>query len=169
MVRMAHFLAPLLTLSLLGCTDAETKTTSEKKEVPVEVIEVQKKPREEVIHLLGTVEADREMKMGFKIGGKIKRLVFTEGQLVKKGKLMAELDMTGLLAQKEKAIENMKKAKRDMERMEKLYKKNIIPQNSFQDAQSVLITAKADIKIVEDGLENSIIRAPFSGRIIKKM
>ena len=156
-------------LCLAACNNAETKTTKEERKVPVEVIQVHRQPREEMLNFLGTVEPNREMKVSFKIGGKIKSLAIEEGHLVKAGTLLAQLDLTELMAKKEKALENKNKAKRDMDRMEKLFKKNIVPESSFQDSRSLFISASAELKIVEDNIKNSTIRAPFTGRITKKL
>lgn len=164
-----RYLLLIALLCLAACNNAETKTTKEERKVSVEVIQVHKQPREEMLNLLGTVEPNREMKVAFKIRGKIKRLAIEEGQLVKAGTLLAQLDMTELMAQKDKALENKNKAKRDMDRMEKLFKKNIVPESSFQDSRSLFISASAELKIVEDNIKNSTIRAPFTGRITKKI
>jgi len=156
-------------LCLAACNNAETKTNQKEKKVPVEVIQVRRQLREDKLNLLGTVEPNREMKVGFKIGGKIKRLTFEEGHLVKAGTLLAQLDITELMAQKEKALENKNKAKRDMDRMEQLFKKQIVPESSFQDARSLFIKAGAELKIVEDNIKNSSISASFTGRITNKL
>ena len=102
---------------LVSCTEPADNNPRNIKKTPVEIIQVFKEPLEEVLNLIGTVEADREMKVSFKIGGKIKRIEVEEGDLVKKGALLAELDNAELLARKEKAIENKNKARRDQERM----------------------------------------------------
>ena len=169
MKSINHHLLLIGVLCLAACNNAETKTTKKEKKVPVEVIQVHRQPIEEMLNLLGTVEPNREMKVGFKISGKIKSLAFEEGHLVKAGTLLAQLDMTELMAQKEKALGHKSKAKRDMDRMDKLFKKNIVPESSFQDAQTLFISAGAELKIVEDNIKNSTIRAPFTGRITKKL
>lgn len=154
---------------LVSCTDTESNTPREIKRTPVEIIQVFKEPLEEVMNLIGTVEADREMKVSFKIGGKLKRIEFEEGDLVKKGSLLAELDNTELLARKEKAIANKNKARRDQGRMENLYKNNIVPLSSVQDAKTLYVSAQTELKIIEENLRNSLIKAPFTGRITRKL
>jgi len=169
MKRTGLLIYPLALLLLVSCTNGETQNIRDTKEVSVEVMEVRKQPREDALNLLGTVEADREMRVSFKIGGKIRRLSFNEGDLVRRGTLLADLDTTELLAQREKAVENKNKAKRDLDRMDRLFRERIIPRASFQDAETLFRTAHAELKIVEDKLGNSVIRAPFTGRIIRKV
>jgi membrane fusion protein (multidrug efflux system) len=108
------------------------------------------------------------MKLSFKFGGKIRALRFDDNERVKKGAILAELDTVELLAQREKARESLKKAERDLARMEKLQSRNIISLSSSQDARSTAILASAELKMVEDRLKHARIRAPFTGRIREK-
>jgi membrane fusion protein (multidrug efflux system) len=152
----------------LGCSDASTQTAPPARKVAVNVVSVVQEPKTRVIYLLGTVEANRQMKIAFKIGGKIKAIHFEEGQMVKKGTLLAGLDTTELLARRAKAQENKNKAGRDLRRMEKLYRKASIAKAKYQDSRSLYIAAQAELQIIEDQLKNSRILAPFVGRISKK-
>ena len=167
MNRIRLYSSVFLLIFPVACSKAGTKVVKKVKKVPVQIIEVRQKPREKVLKLLGTVEADREMKVSFKIGGKINELSFKEGDLVRKGKPLAELDTTEILARKEKAVENRNKAKRDLARMEKLHQRKIVPLSSLEDSQTLLISAGAELKIIEDTLKNSRISVPFTGRITK--
>jgi RND family efflux transporter MFP subunit len=152
-----------------SCTAKETENTDEIVSSPVHVMEVRPQDKQEKLNLIGTIEVDREMRVGFKLPGKITHLAFEEGQNVQVGALLAQLDKTELLAQKEKALENKSKARRDFERMDKLFRQEIIPESSFQDARSAYNLSCAELKIVEDALKNCSIRAPFTGKIIKKL
>ncbi len=156
-------------LLMFSCNSEETDTAHEATSAPVRVMEVSSRQRQEKYNLVGIIETDREIKLGFKLGGKITHLHFEEGQRIQAGTRLAELDTTEWLAQKEKALENQSKSKRDLERMEKLFSQKIVPESSLQDARSTCKLAGAELKIVEDALVNSSIKAPFSGRIIKKL
>lgn len=160
----------LLGIIFLGaCNNEEPVALQEKRKVPVKVIVVREEERDSTLKLLGVVEANREMKVGFKISGKLEALPLEEGQFIARGTTMARLDRTELLARREKAFENRNKAKRDLERMERLYRNRTVAESAFQDAGSALNAADAELKIVDDLLKNSLIRAPFSGLVIKKL
>lgn len=169
MNKMIRFISILGIFLLWACTAEEPEKTEEVVFAPVHVMKVQKKRKNEKYNLIGTIEINREMKVAFKLAGKITKLSFEEGQRIEKGALLAQMDTTELLAQKEKVLVNQSKAKRDLERMEKLFKQKIIPESSLQDAQSAYNLSNAELKIVEDALKNSTIRAPFTGRMIKKL
>ncbi|MHC4607208.1 MAG: efflux RND transporter periplasmic adaptor subunit [Planctomycetota bacterium] len=165
---MKQVTLPALVALLFSCSDGDSGPTADRT-VPVKTVRVERKTREDVLSLMGTVEAEREVKVGFKIGGRITKLAFEEGDPVAKDAVLAELDVTDLAAQKEKAAEGVKKAQRDLNRMGELYKANAVPLARKQDAESLLITAKAELTIIEDALENSVLKAPFAGRISRKL
>lgn len=170
MTRIFHLLIYLFGITLfVSCSTGETKMAEQTRKATVEVVQVSLQSKVEGYKFLGTVEANREMKVSFKIGGKIKALGFEEGQLVKAGTLLAELDTTEIRARHEQAIEKKNKAKRDFDRMEKLFKKRIVSLAAFQDSRSVFINAKAELKIVKDRLKSSTIKASFTGRITNKL
>ena len=169
MNKIIQYLSILGAFLLLACTTEEPETTEEIVYAPVHVLEARKQQKKERYHLIGTIEINREMKVGFKLDGKITDLTFEEGQWIQKNALLAQLDTTELLAQKEKVLESLAKAERDLERMEKLFRQKIVPESSLQDAQSAYNLSSAELKIVEDALKNSRITAPFTGKIIKKL
>ncbi|NIO03553.1 MAG: efflux RND transporter periplasmic adaptor subunit [Proteobacteria bacterium] len=156
-------------LVLFSCSSGVGETTSEEKKIPVSVIPARQEVNRRLLNALGTVEPNRELKLSFKIGGRIRGLAFEEGQLIRKGELLAELDPTELLARKRKALENRRKAKRDLDRMEQLYRKAVVPLSSYQDAQSALVNSEAELKIVDENLDSSVLRAPFTGRMTQKL
>lgn len=169
MNKLIFLIVPMALLCGNGCDNADPVVTEKTQDLPVRIITVSKEKRTQLLRFLGTVETDREAKLSFKIGGKIAALHFEDDQWVKKGEFLAELDTRELLATKEKALENKKKTKRDLERMEKLHQRNIVPLSSSQDAESAYVLASAELKRVEDHLRNAFIRAPFSGRIREKL
>ncbi|MBW1723207.1 MAG: efflux RND transporter periplasmic adaptor subunit, partial [Deltaproteobacteria bacterium] len=133
------------------------------------IMEVRPSTRNRLIHLVGILEANREAKVGFKIGGKIKALLFDEGARVERGAPMGRLERAELLARRRKALEQRNKAKRDLDRMERLYRQKSVPKAALQDARSALITIEAEVDIVEDLLKNTVVHAPFSGLVTRKL
>lgn len=151
-----------------SCSDPETATVEEKKKIAVETHQVVKQPVYKSLHLMGTVKADREVSLSFKIGGKIKELHFSKGDNIKKGTLLAELDIIELISQKEKVREQLEKTKRELDRLEQLFRSQSVSLSSLQDARSQNNSVNADMKIIEDNIRNSTILAPFTGRINQK-
>ena len=169
MKKIPACMSVLWILVLFACTAKETETTNESAATPVRVIEVCNQKRQEQQNLIGIIEIDREMKLAFKLAGKLARLDLEEGRRIKKGTLLARLDTMEWEAQKEKALENQAKARRDLERMEALREKKIVPESSWQDARSAYNVSCAELKVIEDALENCTVTAPFTGKIMRKL
>jgi len=156
-------------VALCACDNGAGEISTDAARTPVSVITARERVNPRVLRLSGTVEANRAGKAGFKIGGKIRSLAFEEGQLVRKGALLARLDPAELLEQKRKAEEQESKTGRDLDRMEKLHGKGTVPLSSFQDAISVHVSAEAELNIVKEQLENCELYSPFTGRVTRKL
>jgi membrane fusion protein (multidrug efflux system) len=154
---------------LAACNTSESKVAQETRPTPVQVMEIIAEPREEVLRLLGTVAADREVKLAFKVGGKIKQLSFEAGDHLPAGSLLARLDTVELLARHQQVRENHSKARRDMDRMKALFKSRSIAQAKYQDARTAVLNTAAERAIVEDQLRHSRITTPFSGIVSRKI
>jgi membrane fusion protein, multidrug efflux system len=127
---------------------------------------------------LGNVQAYYTAKINSRVDGQLERVGFTEGQAVKKGDLLAQIDPRPLQAALEQALATQAKdsaqlqsAKRDLGRYGVLAPQNLISEQVL-DTQSALVEQlQAQIKV--DGaaidnartqLEYTTITAPFAGR-----
>ena len=114
--------------------------------------------------LLGT---RTEMKLSFKTGGIIRKIYVREGESVKRGTVLAELDLSEIKAQVKQADIGLEKAKRDLTRAENLYKDSVVTLEQYQDVQSAYELAKARKKVANFNLVHSRINAPAAGKIQK--
>ncbi len=92
------------------------------------------------------------MKLSFKIGGIIKNIFVDEGQRVYKAQKLTELDLSEIKAQVNQAQSAFEKAKRDLERMKRLYADNVVTLEQLQNAETGFEIVKSNLKIVT--LEN---------------
>lgn len=128
---------------------------------------------------LGTVAAANTVTLRSRVDGDLMALHFTEGQEVKAGQLLAEIDprpfqvaltqAQGQLARDQATLAN---ARRDLARLEKLVKTNLVSQQEL-DTQRALVsetlgTIKADegsVASAQLNLTYSRITSPISGRV----
>jgi multidrug efflux system membrane fusion protein len=84
----------VLCLWLAGCSSEKTVQAKKPGEdaVPVTIGEVVEKPMPVEIAVIGTVEAYHTVMVKSQIGGELVRVFFTEGQDVKKGDLLFQID-----------------------------------------------------------------------------
>jgi RND family efflux transporter MFP subunit len=162
---------PLIIASLtFSC---KTKAKKEKKAIiqiqSVEVATVEKENFVDQITASGVLASKSEVKLAFKTGGMIKKVYVSNGQFVKSGQLLAELDMSEIDAQVNQAHIGLQKAKRDFERVKKLYDDEAATQTSLQDARSGLEMAEQTVKAAKFNQKLSKIYAPASGKILRKI
>lgn len=135
----------------------------------IEVATVESKNLTDQIIASGVLASKSELKLAFKTGGMIKRMYVSEGQSVAAGQLLAELDMSEIDAQVNQTKIGLQKAKRDFERVKKLYDDQAATQTNLQDATSGLELATETAAAAEFNRKLSKIFAPASGRILRKI
>lgn len=141
------------------------------------------------------IDGDR-LELGSKVLGRIVKLNFDEGDSVKAGQLVAELDSTDIIArlnQTKMSLENarlnivlsqvnLQKAELDFNRAKSQLQNKVIPQAEFDNAQNKYLAAQAElkiaqskilsieseIKVIETQLANTKIYSSLNGVVAKK-
>ena len=150
---------------------------SEKKEVevvptppvPVRLVQVVEEEIPRVVRACGVIASSKQMKLSFKTGGIVKRISVEEGDRVKKGQVLAELNLTEIEARFSQAETAYEKAERDLKRIRNLYRDSVVTNEQFQDANSFFENASAELKIASYNLSHSSIKAPSEGVILKRL
>ena len=160
-------LALLLTLVLAACgrQPEQTAPTS----TPVRVQPATLGPATPPISTNGIVAIKGEMKLSFKVAGVIKSIRVREGQEVKKGERLADIELTEVNAQVEQARQLAAKAKRDVERGERLYNDQVISLEQLQDLRTQASVAQAQLNGAEFNRGYAVITAPGDGVVLRKL
>jgi RND family efflux transporter MFP subunit len=160
-------LALLLMLVLAACAKQPVQTAAPPTPVRVQAATVG--PATPPISTNGIVAIKGEMKLSFKVAGVIKTLRVREGQEVKKGERLAEIELTEVNAQVEQARQLADKARRDMERGERLYNDQVISLEQLQDLRTQASVAQAQLHGAEFNRGYAVITAPGDGVILRKL
>jgi RND family efflux transporter MFP subunit len=118
-----------------------------------------------------------------KIQGRLSDLRVEEGSVVSKGEVLARLEDFDFEAAVERARAAVQRAEADLAEQqrllrvaEKLAAEEILAEDEKEAAESrvriaeaQLAQQKADLRFVEAQMENTVIKAPFAGVVIKKM
>lgn len=160
---------PFVFLLLVSCGKKKEAKQETEEVIAVEVQAVSKKALSEPIIASGVLASKSEMKLAFKTGGMIKKVYVNEGQFVKEGQLLAELDLSEIDAQVKQAKLGLEKSERDLERVKKLYADEATTLTNVQDATTGYNVAKENVQVAEFNQKLSRIYAPASGRILRKI
>ena len=167
-MRRAIWMVSVLSVVALGGQESEGQPSSQQEAIPVTVVAVEEREIHREISISGIVKPKEEVKLSFMFGGRVEEVAFDEGDWVGQDAVLARLDQTEIRARVTHAKIGFDKAKRDLERVRKLYKEDAVTLQQFQDATSAFEKAQADLVIARHNLTHSEIRAPFSGRIAFK-
>ena len=150
-----------------GCKDS-TEQIQERKITRVKTITVTRQKVSMPIHRSGVLSTSSKARLSFKIGGLVDRLFVDEGEAVKRGQLLASLNLAEIRAQVNLARSSYQKAQRDLQRIQKLYEDSVATLEQKQDLKTALDVAEANLRIAEFNLRHSQIFAPANGRILKR-
>ena len=139
------------------------------KPTPVRVQRASNGPAVPPIDTNGVVVTKHEMRLSFKMGGVVRRIHVQEGDAVKAGQRLAEIELTEIGAQVEQARQLADKAARDLARGENLYADQVISLEQLQDLRTQAAMAGAQFKSAQFNLGYSVITAPRDGTILRKL
>jgi HlyD family secretion protein len=136
---------------------------------------------ENTIKVSGNIEAT-ETRLSFQVAGKINRLFIDEGDYIRKGQVVAELDSDELTKIKEQSQANLEQAQSDYNMREKNYirysellKENAISvqdrdiaQNYYEVAKAGLDAAKKALELASVRLNYTSLTSPVEGSVIVK-
>lgn len=162
-------LTPLMLVLLLSACGAAPSDPTADQGTPVRTGIASSGPAMASLKTNGIVAARDEMRLSFKTGGIIRRIAVQEGQQVKQGQILAELELTEINAQYQQARQAADKAARDLERGERLHVDQVISLEALQNlrTQAAITAAARDAARFNLGL--STIVAPRDGVILRQL
>jgi len=134
-------------------------------EVPVRVAAVKKQVVDNSLRLTGTFEARKELDIVAEGQGRITRLAIEEGQRVVKGQSVANIDNTSIQAQLSTADASLEKARKDVERYERLLKAGAISQQQYEEVKLGLANSEANLTAIKQQLNYTKVSSPMTGYI----
>jgi len=115
------------------------------------------------VHLVGTLYANESVELQSEISGRMEKIHFEEGQEVKAGTLLFEIDATKLQADVDQSRANYNLAKANLSRSDDLFKKRTISSQEFDQAQAEYKVRDAERQRLEQLLREARVTAPFDG------
>ncbi len=154
--------------------EEDAKLASTKRTTTVIVTDIQTS-----VETTATIQPVISTEIKSEINGKIATIFIKDGDAVKKGDKLIELDTVSLQADKTEALRSfqsrelaLEKAKRDFERMTKLDKDGFVQKKDLMDAETSYKSAEIDVQLAqtrldkaEENLSKTLIVAPHDGII----
>jgi membrane fusion protein, multidrug efflux system len=131
----------------------------------VKVIIIRSSVLQDKIQTAGSILANEEVEIRSEISGRLTKLYFKEGDFVKKGAALFQLNDEDLKARLRKLQFNKKLAEDNEFRQKKLLEKEAISQREYDIAVNSVNTIQADIEDLQAQLAKYVVRAPFDGKI----
>jgi multidrug efflux system membrane fusion protein len=170
-------------LSLGGCDQAETQAASASSAPPppVNVIVPVEQKVQEFDEFTGRIAAIDSLEVRSRVSGYIQSIGFKDGDEVKKGQLLYQIDprpyqaeLDAAKAQRGQAQAETDYAQRELERIEPLAKTGTASPQELSKAQDSVARAKASIAKAEAAIERAqldvdyaSVKSPIDGRISK--
>lgn len=147
--------------------------------IPVRLVGVQRQAMDEQIKAIGTVTALQSVTVRSRVDGQLARVLFQEGQEVRRGQVLAEIDPAPFrvkLAQAEGLQQQMQaqlqSAERDVARYRTLLQQDSIARQQLETQEALvaqlrgsLATARAQVQEAQLQLSYTRIEAPVAGRL----
>jgi len=113
---------------------------------------------------IGTVMANSTVQINARIQGQMIKAFFKEGQMVKTGDVMFQIDPRPYQATLDNALAQLATAQAKADRYTRLSAQNAIAGQQYDDAQAAYLEAKAAVESARLNVEFTTIRAPVNGK-----
>ena len=131
---------------------------------PVKVAIARQRDMAVIERTIGTVVANSSVSVTARVQGQLTKSFFSEGQLVKAGDLLFQIDPTPFQAAYDATLATLAGAKTTAERSDTLLKQNAIAPQTNDNNQALYLQAKANAEAARLNLQFTQIRSPIDGK-----
>lgn len=157
-------------VAFAACLCACSSSSVKQEVLPkVKLQEVEAAAGEVTVQYPGRVKAADDLSLSFRVSGQISHFHVDEGQPVRKGQLLVELDATDYQTQLNATEAEYKQLKAEAERVIALYDDSVATENDYDRATFGLQQIEAKLKYAKDQLSYTKIYAPIDGIIQKRL
>ena len=135
---------------------------------PVKLLTVQAGQQQLTMSLPGRVRAARRSELSFKVSGPLEKLPIDEGQIIKKGDLVAQILPRDFQTAINEAKARELEAEQQYQRYKELYAKQQVSKADFDRYRASRDVARARLEDAQNALKDTTLVAPFDGVIAKR-
>jgi len=163
-----YLLCSIILSALSGCKNREVPASATDQAIPVTIQEIAFSSVDDPDYYVGTVEESVSVPLSFLTTGMVEKVYVSEGQKVKRGQLLAELNQESYENVYQMALSKEKQAEDAYFRLSGVYEKGSLPEIKFIEIQTALEQAKSATRIAEKSLKDCKLYAPVNGIIGKR-
>jgi len=167
MPSLYRLILPSLLAALAGC--GEDPPTSPRggwgAAAKVVTVQVELRPMVDEIEALGTARANESIEIQPRIASLIDHVEFAEGQVVRKGDLLVELENREIVAGLAVAEASLSESRSIYERSKSLASSQAISASNLEQLLAQVKVDEAQVAAARARLANTRILAPFAGRV----
>ena len=163
----------LLSAFITSCgSETQSKNISDEDStaaVPVEVATANTGNISAYYSTTATLEADEQAMVVAKVRGIVEKLYVEEGDYVRAGTLLAQLEDEQLQLEAQRAKATMDRLKNELNRKKELYQKKLISAQEFENAKFEYQAQETAYELAQLQVRYSKIQAPISGVISDRL
>lgn len=133
--------------------------------MPVIAARVQRKPLEERLPLVGSLQPKEDIRVLSEADARIEKIGFQPGETVEAGHVLFELDSRRQQAMLAEGEARLALAQSELKRGEELLASKTIPEQEIERLRAAALAAEAQVKLLKAELEDLTIKAPFRGAV----
>jgi membrane fusion protein (multidrug efflux system) len=147
--------------------DEEKRKEEEKEQelIPVEITRVKKGDIADYILLSSNLETEKMADIYSRVQGIVEKIRLSEGDFVRKGQVLLELEAEEYLLAEERARVNYQKQEADFNRLKAMFDKNLVSKEEYQAAEYATKGLEIEWKQANLNLSYTKITSPLTGVI----
>jgi len=153
---------------LQGCSNSKEENTLNNAVVNIEVENAKKIDGSETFSYSGTIEESESTPLSFSSIGTVARVYVSEGDFVRKGRLIAELNDDTYKNTYEMTSATLKQAEDAYKRLLPMYKNGNLPEIKLVEVETGLQQAKSATAIAKKSLDDCKLYSPVDGVVGKR-
>ncbi len=163
--RYSIFLILSLPVLLASCSSTDTQSRQGPPTVNAEGFRAEPEIFTTSINATGNLLAWEEVELLAPVAGNVLKIHFEEGQVVRKGQPLIEIDSRAWQAQKRGLEAQLANSQRELARRERLLGIEGTSQESVDQARTAIADLQSRIDELDVRIDLANVRAPFAGRL----
>ncbi len=159
----------VLSLTIAGCGSGpvEEKPTAR----PVKILTIGAPDSTGWREYPGTIKGAQSADLAFEVSGRMIERPVKEGEMVRKGTVLARLDDRDYVAKLDVAKANLRKTQSDYQRGLSIYNEDpgAISKQQLDSYRRAVEVTEAELRVAQKAVEDTVLRAPFDGVMALKL